>query len=70
VTLLASHEALVSQQSELLETQLSTSLDAVAIEYGGTSGSDLDSTSDLEFSSEDEGCEHETTDKYDHFLWV
>ncbi|RGP77414.1 set 5 [Fusarium longipes] len=64
MTQFALHESLVFQQNGLAEAQPSTSLDMVATEYGGTSESELDSTSDLEFSSEDEDCEHETTDDF------
>ncbi|EKJ71318.1 hypothetical protein NXS19_001737 [Fusarium pseudograminearum] len=64
VTALVSNETFVARQSESPETRLSGSLDSVVIEYGGTSGSDLDSTSDLEFSSDDEDCEHETTEDF------
>ncbi|GKU03112.1 set protein 5 [Fusarium langsethiae] len=63
-TLITSRKVLVTQQNGLLENQPHSSIDAVVIEYGGTSGSDLDSTSDLEFSSDDEDCEHETTEDF------
>ncbi|KAL6920241.1 hypothetical protein ACHAPO_000898 [Fusarium lateritium] len=63
-TEIALHEVTTIRQSELLGHQISASLDTVVVEYGGTSGSDLDSTSDLEFSSDDEDCEHATTEDF------
>lgn len=48
----------------MLETGLSESFEAVAIEYSGTSDSDLGSGSDTDSISEDEDSEDQATDEY------
>jgi len=48
----------------MLETELSESLDTVAIDYSGTSDSDLGSGSDMDFISDDEDSENQATDEY------
>jgi hypothetical protein len=48
----------------VLETELSESLEAVAIDYSGTSDSDLGSGSDMDSISDDEDSEDQATDEY------
>jgi hypothetical protein len=48
----------------MLETELSESFEAVAIDYSGTSDSDLGSGSDMDSISDDEDSEDQATNEY------